>query len=195
MQEIKVESIRIFLSKFSPTAPNSEVVSVKSPKRKNELEASKKLIDTVLPGEQLTRDKFGKPFLASGNYYISISHSKDCMAISYCNERNHGIDLQHHTEKILKIKSKFVNNEEQEFIVENELKYLHLIWGAKEAAFKYFGSELDFKRDITIQPFTPENRLLFKGKVQRKGKEYEFVFHAKIIDDMYLVCGFCDNFL
>jgi phosphopantetheinyl transferase len=66
-----------------------------------------------------------------------------------------GIDIEKSSERILKIKNKFLSTEELKFISStNELEQLHVCWGAKESLFKLYGKgSLPFIEGIKINAF------------------------------------------
>jgi 4'-phosphopantetheinyl transferase len=100
-------------------------------------------------------DESGKPHL-NGDKHISITHSHHFAAIIISNQTV-GIDIELQREKILKIANKFVG---QEFSFLNEenleeyIKKLTVIWGAKEAIFKIRNEKgISFKDHIKVQAF------------------------------------------
>ena len=66
-----------------------------------------------------------------------------------------GVDIEKISERILKIKNKFLSPEELKFIASsNELEQLHVCWGAKESLFKLYGKgSLPFIDGIKIADF------------------------------------------
>jgi 4'-phosphopantetheinyl transferase len=82
-------------------------------------------------------DEFGKPYL-SDHRHISITHSHNFAAIIISDETV-GIDIELQREKIIRIANKFVDYEFDYLkpkLVEEYIKKLTVIWGAKEAIFK-----------------------------------------------------------
>lgn len=82
-------------------------------------------------------DEFGKPYLNSGRH-ISITHSHHFAAIISSDEKV-GIDMELQREKIIRIADKFVDYEFDYLKlepIEDYIKKLTVIWGAKEAIFK-----------------------------------------------------------
>ncbi len=60
-------------------------------------------------------DSKGKPYL-NKQKGISISHSNEIVAIGISNEIDFGIDIQYKTDKIFKIKNKFLSKNESKFL-------------------------------------------------------------------------------
>jgi len=101
-------------------------------------------------------DEFGKPYL-SDHRHISITHSHDFAAI-IVSEETVGIDMELQRNKIIRIADKFVDCEfdylNPEFI-EEYIKKLTVIWGAKEAIFKIRNEKgISFKDHIQVESFS-----------------------------------------
>ena len=101
-------------------------------------------------------DEFGKPYL-DDHRYISITHSHNFAAI-IISEETVGIDMELQREKILRIADKFIDCEFDYLKLEpldEYIKKLTVIWGAKEAIFKIRNEKgISFKDHIQIEPFS-----------------------------------------
>lgn len=101
----------------------------------------------------------GKPYLIDKNN-ISISHSFDYSCILISN-KNIGIDIEKHKEKIKKIDYKFASSE-MNFLNQNSIdyvEYLTIIWGVKEAIFKIINIPgISFNDHIKVEPFNLESK-------------------------------------
>ena len=94
----------------------------------------------------------GKPHLKDGKR-ISITHSFDFSAI-IVSDVVAGIDIEKNREKITKIASKFIGEEEKFLQKENIIEQLTVIWGAKESLYKIHpDGGLLFKKHLPIEPF------------------------------------------
>lgn len=92
-----------------------------------------------------------KPVASKG--YVSISHCKHTLALFYHPHRPVGIDIEHEHPKVLRIRKKFMNNQELAFCGDDVVRCL-VIWAAKEALFKKHGNETSFfAQNIAIAPF------------------------------------------
>ncbi len=101
----------------------------------------------------VTYDALGKPFL-NQHQLISISHSENMVAIQLSQSEMCGIDVQKVSGKMSRLAFKFINDQEFSFIPqEQSLQYYNLIWTMKEAIFKHFGSNLEFREQIMIDKF------------------------------------------
>jgi phosphopantetheinyl transferase len=97
-----------------------------------------------------------KPFLPNEEYHFSISHCGNYAAVIVSNKHRVGIDIELVTEKVEKIKHKFLSIEELANIQHLTLNTqpLTLLWCCKEAVFKWYGiAGVDFREDIHLKPF------------------------------------------
>ena len=96
-----------------------------------------------------------KPFLPNEEYHFSISHCGDYAAVIVSKQNRVGIDIELITDKVEKVKHKFLNEVELSNIEHSTLntQHLTLLWCCKEAVFKWYGNGgVDFKDDINLQP-------------------------------------------
>jgi len=97
----------------------------------------------------IQKDEFGKPSLKDCAYHLSLSHSFP-YAIAILNKKGSaGIDIEYPNEKLKRISSKFLN--------ENELKYgenlsdLCKVWCVKETLYKIYGrKKVDYKKHLHV---------------------------------------------
>ena len=96
----------------------------------------------------------GKPYLTD-NKHISITHSFEFTAIIISDVPT-GIDIEKQRDKIKRIAPKFIGYE-QEFLatLDNPVKELTVVWGAKESMYKLYGKKgLGFKAHCLVESFT-----------------------------------------
>ncbi|HCY45247.1 MAG TPA: hypothetical protein DHU89_01095 [Flavobacteriales bacterium] len=126
----------------------------------------------------------GKPFYPAGPK-ISISHSKDFIAIITHPENEVGIDVQEIVGKVSIIKHKFCNTNELDWATSD--KDFTIIWSAKEAVFKVKERNVLFKEHIQVN--RPEN-----GQLQITFKESQVysgvLLNLKNYEGVYVVEGF-----
>ncbi len=98
----------------------------------------------------------GKPYIADSRYNISISHSKNMLALAMHPTRLVGIDVEFYSDKVQKIYKRFLSQPEQEELYgDKDLEKLMMAWSAKEAMYKVIGKEaVDFARQLRIFPFS-----------------------------------------
>ena len=97
----------------------------------------------------------GAPYLSGSSLHISISHTKGYAAVLLQNRPAAGIDIEYRSERVSKIRSRFMNSEEEAGIdKEHETEHLLLHWCAKETLFKMIGQEeVDFLHHLHVRPF------------------------------------------
>ena len=149
--------------------------------------AVRKLLENEDPELNIDYDSKGKPFL-NKQKGISISHSNEMVAIAISNETHFGIDIQHKTDKIFKIKSKFLSKKEGKFLGKTDnMEFLIKVWSAKESIFKALGKEgVSFLNDIEID--TSNDKDLFRAGYYKKDNikikfDLDFLFF-----DEYIIC-------
>lgn len=136
-------------------------------------------------------DEFGKPHLNDDNY-ISITHSHHFSAIIISKETV-GIDIERCREKITVIAEKFANYE-MDFLSKNPLqdyiRKLTVIWGAKEAVFKIRNEKgISFNDHIKVIPFEM-NQKTTTAWLQMDKVNAHFELHFEEIEDFILVYAF-----
>ena len=98
-----------------------------------------------------------KPFLENEAYHFSISHCGDFAAAIVSSDKRVGVDVEIFSEKIWRVKEKFINKIEENtinrFAPDNHLsKYVTLMWSCKESIFKWYGhGQLDFRKHMQMQ--------------------------------------------
>ena len=100
--------------------------------------AVRKLLENEDPELTIEYDLKGKPFL-NKQKGISISHSNEIVAIGISNEIDFGIDIQYKTDKIFKIKSKFLSKNESKFLGKtDDIEFLIKVMVCKRINFQGF---------------------------------------------------------
>jgi len=158
---------------------------------KSELRISQKLVAGILlqyilnENIELYYDDLRKPHLKNHEGHISISNTKEYVAVIYHPTKLVGIDVEIPSERILKIASKFVNEQEQHWMNASQIKsYLnhYSIWCVKESIFKLIGGGgIDFKVHINVKE--PLNNI---GIVQflKQDQEATFNYHLLHLDEI-----------
>lgn len=168
------------LERRADYAPFLERVSAE--KRRQEHLASRVLLKELL-GEEARVDyrPTGAPFLARAPLFISVSHTRDYVAV-ILDSRPTGIDIEYRSDRILKIRSRFMSPEEEEGIdPEHEVEHLLIHWCAKETLFKIIGQEeVDFLRHLHVDPFPYAPGGMFIGRETRTEacREYRLAYQV-----------------
>ncbi|MCK4919756.1 MAG: 4'-phosphopantetheinyl transferase superfamily protein [Bacteroidales bacterium] len=142
--------------------------SFKSEGRKLEWLSVRNLINNLLERKsRIIYNSDNKPFLKGTTYNISISHSHKLTAIFLSKVKRVGIDLELMSHKISTLQDKFINHQEI-ITTDPALRRYHLYihWCAKEALYKICDKQdINFKENLTIFPFDPDDEGIIKGRV------------------------------
>jgi len=126
-----------------------------------------------------------KPFLENEAYHFSISHCGDYAAVIVSSDMRVGVDVELISNKVEKVKHKFLSLAEQNIITalcgtDGDLNkaLLTCAWGIKESLYKWFGvGEVDFIEHLHI---TKLNLYSNTGTAQcniSKGGEVDLLVH------------------
>jgi phosphopantetheinyl transferase len=116
----------------------------------------------AFPYELIRIADTSKPYLPDEQYHFSISHCGDYAAAIVSSNQRVGIDIEIPSQKVERIKEKFLNEEENsEFIppqagqnseLSQNSELLTLLWSAKESVFKWYGNgKVDFRQHIQLK--------------------------------------------
>ena len=128
----------------------------------------------------------GAPYLPDYEHLdISISHTRGYVAVALAEEGEIGIDIEQKSEKVLRIKKRFVNEDESAETLDQML--LH--WSAKETAFKMLNRDkVDFLKHFHIKPFeideSQEGHFLLQET--KTSEERMFQIEYKLFPDFVL---------
>ena len=127
----------------------NQTTDIKNEIKKKEFYASRILIEKMC--EELNIDFLGikkddndKPHLIGSKYHISISH-KFPYVTSIFDNKACGVDIERIDNKVRKIKSKFLTENEEKKIGDN-LKKLVEYWSIKESTYKVEGKTIPLKK-------------------------------------------------
>jgi len=106
-----------------------------------------------------------KPFLAGEQYHFSISHCGDYAAAIVSSTRRVGVDIEIPTEKILRVRDKFLSEPElsNPALIQDitDRQRLTLLWSCKEAVFKWYGEGgVDFREHIHLGKVDASNQVI-----------------------------------
>lgn len=126
----------------------------------------------------LKYDESGKPFLVGNAFHISISHSKNWIAVIAHPFHRVGIDIECPNDKIAKLYTRFLSADEQcDLFSDDNVTKLHIAWSAKEALFKIIGnSAVEFARQLRVFPFNVAPRGIFKAAHIPTNKIYQLTY-------------------
>ena len=104
----------------------------------------------------LLHDKQGAPSVEGEGVNISITHTHQLVALAVDDSQIIGIDAElADRQQVIKVRDKFLNDKEKQFIAEDDLAAHVIAWTAKEAIIKAErNSALDWTDGICLDPFT-----------------------------------------
>lgn len=133
-----------------------QLSTIRTEQRRREWLASRVLLQELTGGPAyITYRPNGAPYLPDSLQHISISHTKGYAAVLLQDRPAVGIDIEYRSGRVLKIRCRFMNPEEEEAIdMEHETEHLLLHWCAKETLYKMIGrEEVDFLRHLHVRAF------------------------------------------
>ena len=104
---------------------------------------------------KLGHDKQGAPAVEGEEVNISITHTPHLVALAVDDKQVIGVDAeQKERRQVLRVRDKFLNTSEQQFINPNDLEAHVIAWTAKEAIIKAErNSAIDWTEGIRLNPF------------------------------------------
>ena len=97
----------------------------------------------------------GVPVVEGSDVNISISHTPRLVVLAWSEDRVIGIDAeQTDRQQVLRVRDKFLNDKEKQFVSPDDRAAHLLAWTAKEAVIKAErNSAIDWTNGITVEPF------------------------------------------
>jgi phosphopantetheinyl transferase len=140
-------------------------------------------------GAEIKYHASGKPYLLNSDTNISISHSKNLVCILLNKSNNIGVDVQYISERINRLKEKFLSNKELlQLPSNNKTEALHVYWCAKEALYKLGGQEYaDFKKSLHIHSFGLSNEGAINGTMHLKDQQMSVRLFYEKTGEYFLV--------
>jgi phosphopantetheinyl transferase len=182
------ESIPELLS-LLPESFSSELEKMKTEIHRKQFLSKNILLRRLQIDKQISYRENGKPELPE-NKYISITHSKNYVAIALANQPV-GIDMELAQPKLITVAPKFIHMKEQKIIdVKNQTQLLYF-WTAKESIYKLIGeSGLSFRQDILIQKTDYQKQT---GTAIVRNKQKIKLFFNKIDNNIIICQAIFDN--
>ena len=131
----------------------------------------------------------GVPYLVNSSLFISISHTKGYVTVLLQEHSAVGIDIEYCSNRIQKIRARFMNEEEERTLDKKyETEHLLLHWCAKEALFKMIRqNEVDFREHLHVKPFTYDSEGCFCVQETRTDKREKFNMRFCVQSDFVVV--------
>lgn len=109
-------------------------------------------------GVRIFYDDYGAPKVANPDIYISVSHSREYVAV-LLSDVPCAVDIESAERDFRRVASRYLSAEEQTMAERYDL--FAELWSAKEALYKYYKKgKLDLVRDISIVEYNAENSTL-----------------------------------
>lgn len=138
-QEETLEQLLMMLPQYG-VAYRKQLNAFTSESRKKEWLAVRVLLYKMMHEvKEIAYQDNGKPYLADGSAFISISHTKGYVAVILSKQKKVGIDIEVLSERAQRVCHKFVAENELCFREDNTLSKAELftmIWSAKEVMYK-----------------------------------------------------------
>jgi phosphopantetheinyl transferase len=167
-----------------------ELEKYANPKRRKEKLAARVLLNKMI-GEKarIFYDGNGKPHLAFSPYSISISHSKDYVAVVLSLKTYVGVDIQFMSDKIYRVVPRFLHTDEYQNIHPSFPDHsLHIHWCAKEALYKIYGKkQLNFANQLRVNPFRAKEEGKIMGKILKDDEQKECELNYSAMDENYML--------
>lgn len=132
-----------------------------------------------------------KPYLEDEAYHFSVSHCGDYAAVIVSKTARVGLDIELATEKIGRIRHKFVSAAEQAIVEGSGTEggqgsLLTLLWSCKEAAFKWYGlGNVDFRKHMQVHRVSAGGNGTFRVQMRFKKNEDRFIdLHSRFFNSL-----------
>ena len=137
-----------------------------------------KFTDAFIP---LHTNSNGKPVFANDNYQISITHSRQLVAVILSEQKKVGIDIEIISPKVLRVADKFMAPTESTDAAGHIEKTL-IYWSAKETLYKLYSKrQLIFKEHILIEPFRQKQPGTLNTRITTSDSEETYqVYYEKM---------------
>lgn len=131
---------------------------------------------------RIDHEKSGKPILEG--YHISISDTRNYVAVIVSKTRNVAIDVEYFSNRVDRVVSRFLRDDEK--APDTVSRLIH--WCAKETVFKYFSAHRLSYREMRVFPFESHR----KGIIQVENLKTGLVLdvHYSVNDDYVLTFAF-----
>jgi 4'-phosphopantetheinyl transferase len=141
----------------------------------------------------------GKPFLMNSHQNISISHTKDYVAVLLSDNPLTGVDIEFQNDRIKRVRKRFMHTEEEKQLttlitdhpgIISETTGLLLHWCTKEALFKAIpDKDVNFAKELQLTTFEIRDA---KGQMRAKAlrSDTNFLVDYFIEADFVLTCCF-----
>lgn len=146
------------------------------------------------PSELIQIADTRKPYLPNEAYHFSISHCGDYAAAIVSSTQRVGVDIEMVTPRVNKIRHKFLHISEMEnwkieaLEEQEKIRTLTLLWSAKEAMFKWWGSgDIDFSDCMQVEAVDLNSTGVLKAFFQKDNFKVTLQLHYRLTNELSLV--------
>ncbi|HLW39589.1 MAG TPA: hypothetical protein VKX31_04295 [Brumimicrobium sp.] len=154
------------------------VKTIKHPSRKKEFVATRVLRTLEFGQKPILYNEIGAPHIENQGY-ISISHARCVVGLAHCASFRIGLDLEEIDEKVMRVKHKFLSEEEKIKINTSSVEEMVKVWSGKEVLYKLAErKQIIFAKNLLLSPKQNSN---WKGKIYfpENKKEVELKIYTK----------------
>lgn len=190
--EESIEETLLFFAPGVQDVHKERMESIKYEKRKKEYLCARLLIDIIAgAGQRVEYLESGRPYLLDSNKEISISHTKDYIAVIADEDKRVAIDIEVFGKTVERVKHKYCTQSELDYLsddVDVRSVQLHLIWSAKETAFKLLDEKgIYFDEHLCILPFNLDKEGEMHCNVIKDNTVRDIKMAYKVFDEFVMV--------
>lgn len=175
-----LESLKLL---FDKTCPNQIVPDYSYDNRLKEWYSVRLLLNKNFNKEAIIKyEPEGKPFLPGLKESISITHTKQFSAIIISSKGSPGIDIEALSERILKVKHKFIPCNME--VDNSNIRKIYSQWCGKEVMVKVSNDKkAGFIKDLSVLPHNAENKCfgVYRNRNNLKIELNEVIFRNHIL--------------
>jgi phosphopantetheinyl transferase len=128
----------------------------------------------------------GKPFFDLPGLHLSISHTRQQVAVILSRACPVGIDLETIHPKVLRVKDKFLTIPEQE-AAGSDLNKTLIYWCTKESLYKLYGRrQILFKEHLQVKPFVLQAPGTLEAQIHTPEFRQDYMVHYEVGTDFIL---------
>ena len=180
----------LFAALYNKETYRPQLDALRTDTRRTEWLACRVLLQTLLERE-VTVDYLpnGAPTLRDLPFSVSLSHTKGYAAALVTSHAHAGIDIEYRSDRVKKIRSRFMRDDEDTAIdPAHESDHLLIYWCAKEALFKLLGEEeVDFREHLRIFPFPFSKQGILSGQELKTLRKQTFRLAYRVEDSFVVV--------
>lgn len=162
---------------------HQKLKSLNHPSRQREYVATRILRTINFGNEPILYSKIGAPYI-KGEGFISISHANHVVGMAYCSNFQVGLDLEPIHKKVMRVKHKFLSENEIQETNTSSVEEMIKVWSGKEALYKLAGrKQIIFAENLLLSRL---NELQWKGSICFPNSKREVVLTIDTKNDFVI---------